>query len=114
MLYGGWETGANTKMREESGLFNIRCGVFHARARLEQRRGTQPLEEKELQIAQRRWMLRTSPRPGSRHESKCTHGRLACPAAESARKKNLPPENSKPENKGIFYIDSLRIIYNIY
>ena len=45
MLYGGRESESNTKKLERSGLKTKR-GVFHARALLEQRGGTQPHEKK--------------------------------------------------------------------
>ena len=67
-----------------------------------QRGGTQPLDKKSQLRDLGSSEHRHGARPGSRHVSQCTDGRLACPAAESAREKTRPPE-SKPGKKCTFY-----------
>ena len=46
-------------------------------------------------------VLRHRVRPASRHASYCTHGPLACSAAESAKNNRRPPENSMPKRKNV-------------
>ena len=53
----------------------------------------------QIEPAQRRLMRRAPPRSSAQIQT-CTHGRLACPAVQSARRNPRPPESSEPKKNG--------------